>query len=80
MMSNGISRSVPGVLAVDREGDADAMEGALGFLAFLGDPGAVGALEPVGDTKIKSRISALNSPSVKILYRPPRAPTLKNKK
>ena len=26
-----------GILAVDREGDADAMEGALGFLAFLGD-------------------------------------------
>ena len=36
-MSNGNQAFGAGVLAVHRESDADAMEGALGLVALLGD-------------------------------------------
>ncbi len=41
-----------GVLAVDGKSDADAVEGALGFLALLGDLVGRGALEPVRKTLV----------------------------
>jgi hypothetical protein len=46
MMSKGISRSA-GVLAVDGEGDADAMEGDVGFLALACDDVGGRRLQPV---------------------------------
>jgi hypothetical protein len=41
-----------GVLAVDCKGDADAVKGALGLLALLGDLVGRGALEPVRKTLV----------------------------
>src|SRR6266446_7940128 len=41
-----------GIFPVNREGDADAMEGALGFLAFLGDLFGRRPVQPVGKSLV----------------------------
>ena len=49
------------VLAVDREGDADAVEGAFRLLALLRDLLGRGALEPVGESLVMGPQGAIGS-------------------
>ena len=49
MVSNGIRRSAPGFVAVDGEGDADAVEQQVGLAALLGNALGRGFGEPVGE-------------------------------
>ena len=41
-----------GIFPVNREGDADTMEGALGFLAFLGDLLGRSSVQPIGKSLV----------------------------
>ena len=49
MMSNGIRRSAPALVAVDGEGDADAVEQQVGLAALLRDALGRRLGQPVGE-------------------------------
>ncbi len=51
-----------GILAVDRKGYPDAVEGPLGLLALLGDPVGGGALEPPRERLIRRSDSPVRGP------------------